>query len=55
MTILVKGAFDTVEDGIANMIVAANADFEKMYSPDRGQFAVAMNENFKKDWVVKKG
>ena len=49
MTTLIKKTFETVEDGIANMIAAATYDYGKGIFPD------AMKEEFLDGWVVKKG
>ena len=40
--------FDNVDDGIANMIAAANHDYPARYNND-------MVKDFKNGWVVKKG
>ena len=49
MTIPVMKKFDNVDDGIANMLAAANADYIKMSFNDK------MNEEFVNGWVIKKG
>jgi hypothetical protein len=49
MTIPVNKKFDNIDDGIKNMIAAANADYEKM------SFNSDMNREFVTGWVVKKG
>ena len=49
MTIEIKKTFDNVDDGIANMIAAANADYENFRVSDE------MKAKFKEEWVIKKG
>ena len=49
MTTLVKKTFETVEDGIANMIAAATYDYCK------GTWPESMIEEFTEGWVVKEG
>jgi hypothetical protein len=49
MTINIKKTFETVDDGIANMIAAANADYENFNVSDE------MKAEFKEKWVIKKG
>ena len=49
MTIEIKKTFTAVEDGIANMIAAANADYENFNVSDE------MKAEFKEKWVIKKG
>ena len=49
MTTLVKKTFETVEDGIANMIAAATYDYGKGIFPEK------MKEEFTDGWVIKKG
>ena len=39
MTVYVKTPFETVEDGIANMLVAAIADYEKFMPSSKGETA----------------
>ena len=55
MTVLVEKPFKTVEDGIAYMIEACNADYEKFMPSSKGETAKKMNEEFKNGWVVKLG
>ena len=52
MTIPVKKKFDNVDDGIANMIAAANADYDKFMPASRN---AEMNEEFHNGWKIKKG
>jgi hypothetical protein len=49
MTINIKKTFESVDDGIANMIAAANADYENFNVSD------GMKAEFKEKWVIKKG
>ena len=49
MTTLVKKTFETVEDGIANLIAAATHDYCK------GTWPESMIEEFTEGWVVKEG
>ena len=49
MTINIKKTFTAVEDGIANMIAAANADYENFNVSDE------MKARFKEEWVIKNG
>jgi hypothetical protein len=49
MTINIMKTFETVDDGIANMIAAANADYENFNVSDE------MKAEFKEKWVIKKG
>ena len=49
MTTLVKKTFETVEDGIANLIAAATHDYCKGTRPE------SMIEEFTEGWVVKEG
>ena len=49
MTINIKKTFVNVDDGIANMIAAANADYENFRVSDE------MKARFKEEWVIKKG
>ena len=49
MTINIKKTFETVDDGIANMLAAANADYENFNVSDE------MKAEFKEEWVIKKG
>jgi hypothetical protein len=48
MTIEIKKTFTNVEDGVANLIAAANADY-----PDRS--TKEMIERFYNGWVIKPG
>ena len=50
MTVYVKTPFETVEDGIANMLVAAIDDYNE-FMPDNEK----MKEEFAEGFVVKKG
>ena len=50
MTINIKKTFNNIEDGIANMITAANFDY-----CDGDRFNDDMVADFKNGWVVKKG
>ena len=47
MTINIKKTFDNVDDGIANMIAAANADYENFRVSDE------MKAKSKEEWVIK--
>jgi hypothetical protein len=49
MTINIMKTFETVDDGIANMLAAANADYENFNVSDE------MKAEFKEKWVIKKG
>ena len=49
MTTLIKKTFETVEDGIANMIAAATYDYGKGIFPEK------MKKEFTDGWVIKKG
>ena len=49
MTIEIKKTFKNVDDGIANMIAAANFDYENANVSDE------MKTKFKENWVIKKG
>ena len=53
MTTLVKKTFETVEDGIVNMIAACNHDYKETFEvvTDHSK----MIEEFVDGWVVKKG
>ena len=55
MTVLVKKTFETVEDGIANMLAAAIAVYEKFMPSSKGETAKKMNKEFAEGFVVKKG
>jgi len=51
MTINVKKTFDNVDDGIANMLAAAEADYKTMsFGKNERMF-----KEFCEGWVVKKG
>ncbi|SVC12966.1 uncharacterized protein METZ01_LOCUS265820 [marine metagenome] len=50
MTVEIKKTFDNVDDGIANMLAAANFDY-----CDGDRFNDVMVAEFKDGWVVKKG
>ena len=50
MTVAIKKTFKTIEDGIANMIAAANHDY-----CDGGRFNDNMVDEFKNGWKIKKG
>jgi hypothetical protein len=49
MTVKIKKTFDNVDDGIANMIAAANHDYKGIRTNDD------MVKDFINGWVVKKG
>ena len=49
MTVKIEKTFDNVDDGIANMIAAANHDYGKMNFNER------MNDEFVNGWTIKKG
>ena len=48
----IKKPFETVEDGIANMIAAANYDYNNW---GRTAASEEMKKKFANDWVIKKG
>ena len=49
MTVPVNKKFDNIDDGIANMIAAANADYMNFTVSE------TMKAEFVKEWVVNKG
>ena len=49
MTVLVKKKFDSVSDGVQNMIAAATHDYTK------SNFNENMNKRFAEGWVIKEG
>jgi hypothetical protein len=49
VTVSIKKTFESVEDGIANMIAACNHDYEEFNVSDE------MKARFKEEWVVKNG
>ena len=56
MTTLVKKTFETVEDGIMNMIEAACYDYKKTFHADTDDSVESkMIDEFYKGWKVKKG
>jgi hypothetical protein len=53
MTVAIKKTFETVEDGIANMIAACNHDYKETFH--RGIDHSTMVEEFEDGWVIKNG
>ena len=53
MTKIMK-QFDNIEDGIQNMIAAANYDYQGFMKPDTAVRA-KMNKEFVEGWVIKTG
>ena len=53
MTKIMK-QFDNIEDGIQNMIAAANYDYQGFMKPDT-EVRTKMNKEFVEGWVIKTG
>ena len=53
MTKIMK-QFDNIEDGIQNMIAAANHDYQGWMKPET-EVRVNMNKKFVEGWVIKRG
>ena len=50
MTVAIKKSFDSIDDGIANMLAAANHDYKK-FMPDNPK----MCDDFANGWKIKYG
>ena len=54
MTIKVMKKFETIEEGVQNMIAAAIYDYGQWMKPET-EVRVKMNEEFAEGWVIKNG